>query len=133
MAPRKIHRGEILQAAAARSHLSVTSLMKRIGYSRGSWYVHIEDPDLPLDILALYGKALGYDFSADVPGMEKPQQAAEPEEPGKAPATMEEALQQRDYWREKYYRLLEQFHRHVMDGGAPRKEGAKSAKKRKDF
>jgi len=36
---------------------------------------------------------------------------AEAEAPYNAAKTLEEAIEQRDYWRERYYQLLERQHR----------------------
>ena len=100
------HRGQALFAAVAQSGLSVTNLVKRAGYSRSSYYNHIEDPDLSYHILVEYGKALKYDFSDMFPEMQG-QMLEENEEIYGEPKTMADALLQRDSWKEKYYLLLE--------------------------
>ena len=77
-----------------------------MGISRGTFYNHVEDPNLPFEILERYGKVLGYDFTADIPEMTK-YTFEEPVEIYGPPSTLEEAIKQVDYWRNKYIALLE--------------------------
>ena len=111
-----IHRGEILKAAVKKNKLKITQVAKKSGISRGTFYNHIEDPNLPFDILERYGKILGYDFTADIPEMAK-YSLEEPVEIYGHPATIEEAIQQRDYWKNKYISLLEKHQRLIEEGG----------------
>jgi hypothetical protein len=108
------HRGDILHAAVKKNKLKITQVVKKVGISRGSFYNHIEDPNLPLDILERYGKALGYDFTADIPEMSK-YTVEEPVEIYGQPLTIEEAIQQRDYWKNKYIVLLEKHQRLIEE------------------
>ncbi len=110
-----IHRGEILAAAVKKRSIRIVNLAKRMGISRGTYYNHIEDPDLSLDLLEQYGKVLNYDFTEDVTGMQK-YSTDDPVEPYNEPKNMEEAIRQRDYWRkksdhwkDKYIELLEEM------------------------
>jgi len=99
-----IHRGELLKRIVESSDLSKTVIIKKAGYkSRSSYYTHIETKDLPLDILAKYGKAVDYDFSIDIPEMKTMESFLENE----SPQTIQQAIKERDYWRDKYYNLLE--------------------------
>lgn len=95
-----------------RSPIKVTQLVKQMGISRGTYYNHIADPKLPLELLEQYGKVLRYDFTQDIPQMKK-YSLEEPEAYYGQPATLEEAIRQRDYYREKYYTLMEQYHKVV--------------------
>ena len=110
-----IHRGEVLQAAVKKNKLKVTQVAKKVGISRGTFYNHIIDPHLPFDILERYGKALGYDFTADIPEMTK-YTLEEPAEIYGQPSTIEEAILQRDYWKDKYIALLEKHQRMIEEG-----------------
>jgi len=59
--------------------------------------------------LLKYGKAINYDFSQDIPGMEE-QVAEEPVvDYMKEPETLEEAKQQVNYWKYKYYTTLDKY------------------------
>ncbi len=106
-----IHRGEILQQVVAESGLSVTKVVQKAGFSRSSFYNHTTDPELPVDILLKYGTVLRYDFIENFPELLGnhvkeiiPKYTAE----SKA-ETIDEALKQRDAWREKYFELLEKY------------------------
>lgn len=111
---KQIHRGEILDTVVKRSNIKVTTLVKRMHISRGTYYNHKVDPNLPLEILKQYGVILKYDFTADIPEMQK-YNLEEPVAPYGEPSTLEEAIQQRDYWKQeadkwkdKYIGLLEE-------------------------
>ncbi len=108
------HRGEVLQAVVNKNSTNITQLVKRMGISRGTYYNHIQDPDLPFDLLERYGKILDYDFTNDFTEMHK-YTLEEPSAPYGEPSTLEEAIKQRDYWRSqtdhwknKYIQLLEE-------------------------
>ncbi len=90
-------------------------MVKRMGLSRGSYYNHKSDPNLSYEQLAEYGRVLKHDFSQDLPEMKK-FLMEEQEAPYTPPKTIEEAIEQRDFWREKYYQLMEKYHRDVVEG-----------------
>lgn len=107
------HRGEILQATVKKSRMKITELVKRMNISRGTFYNHKEDPHLSYETLEEYGKVLKYDFTADFPEMQK-YLLEEPEAFYGEPSTLEQAIKQRNYWRDqadlwkdKYIKLLE--------------------------
>lgn len=86
-----------------------------MGISRGTFYNHKDDPDLPFETLEQYGKVLGYDFTNDFPEMHK-YVVEEFIAPYGEPKTMDEAIKQKDYWRaqadlwkNKYIQLLEEM------------------------
>lgn len=90
-------------------------MVKRMGISRGTYYNHKEDPNLPFEDLEKYGKVLGYDFTSDFPEMQK-YTFEEPIVPYGDPKNLDEAIRQRDYWRnqadqwkDKYIELLEEM------------------------
>ncbi|HEV7330432.1 MAG TPA: hypothetical protein VGN63_05275 [Flavisolibacter sp.] len=118
------HRGALLQAVVAERHVNITKMVKRMGISRGTYYNHIADPELPFEQLVKYGKAIGYDFSQQLPGI-RPVVLEEPEGIYKTPKTIEEAIEQRDYWRERYYRKVDEYndlakkHMRVLSGEKP--------------
>jgi len=102
------HRGEVLKAAVDKVSFKVTQLAKRMGISRGTYYNHIEDPNLSFELLERYGKILKYDFTADFPEMQKYALEESVENYG-APSTFEEAVNQMSYYKEKYFQLLEKY------------------------
>ena len=101
-----IHRGEILRQAINKSGVSITVAVKRAGYSRSSYYYHIQDPNLDFETLRDYGKVIRHDFSIDIPDMEKLQVEDEREGYIK-PANLEQAQKEIEKWQQKYYSLLE--------------------------
>jgi len=103
-----IHRGELLRDVIQNSDLTITQVVKKAGYSRGSYYLHIQDPSLPFDILEKYGRALHYDFTNDLPQMPK-YLVDDGFQKRFQPKTFEEALEDRDYRRDKYIALLERY------------------------
>jgi hypothetical protein len=64
---------------------------------------------LPVSILQRYAKAIGHDFSEEIDDL--PTSIAEEPEAlyGKQPDTIEEAIRQRNRWKEKYYELMERY------------------------
>jgi len=108
------HRGEVLKSAVAKNSLKVTQLTKRMGISRGTYYNHIEDPDLSYELLERYGKILKYDFTSDFPEMQKYafEESAENYGP---PTTFEDAMKQLLYFKEKYYILLEKYNQLIEE------------------
>jgi hypothetical protein len=109
----KQHHGEILEAAVIKSGIRKKALAEKVGYSRSAYYKHIIDANLPFEILEQYGKVLKHDFSIDLPEMKKLRVEEDPEEYS-PPASIEQAVQQRDYWRNKFYTLLEK-HQQLLE------------------
>ncbi|HVZ96681.1 MAG TPA: hypothetical protein VG847_07385 [Chitinophagaceae bacterium] len=74
-----------------------------------TYYLHRKNPDLPLHILAKYGNAMGYDFSDEIPEMRK--FSVEEHQPPytNEPTKLEEAIRQKNEWKEKYFALLEKY------------------------
>jgi transcriptional regulator with XRE-family HTH domain len=108
---RHIHRGERLQEVVKRSPLTVSDIVKRAGYSRSSYYnLHIRNPQLSYDILEIYGKVLSYDFTDDFPDMVKYVSFTTP----RKDITLEQAIRERDQWRDKYIHLLEKYN-HLVE------------------
>lgn len=94
--------------------LSIERVARKAGYKRGTFYLHIKQPDLAPAILFKYGKALSHDFTTDIPEL-IPYLAGEPDAPyGTDALTTEEAIRQRDEWKDKYYELLERY-LHLVD------------------
>lgn len=105
----KLDRGQILAAVVEASGLKKEEIAMRAGYSRSAYYKHVENPNLDYHILMAYGKAMNHDFTEEFPDMPR----YEIEDPEtiyiRPPKTVDEAVQQRDFWRNKYYELLERY------------------------
>jgi predicted transcriptional regulator len=100
-----VHRGEILERVVKQSSLSIKTVITRMNISRTTFYNHINKKDLSLDIIAKYGRIIGYDFSADFPEIKRTEAFINTKEP----KTFEEAIAERNTWREKYYDVLEKY------------------------
>lgn len=103
-----MHRGRLLGRIVRSSDMPIKMIMGLMHLSRTTYYNHLKNKDLPLDILNQYGRVIGYDFSQDLPEMldvEKIQSAE--------PLTLEEAILQRNSWRDRYYEKLEEYHAYL--------------------
>jgi vacuolar-type H+-ATPase subunit I/STV1 len=109
-----IHRGQLLEAAVKASRLNIEFVAEKAGYSRSSYYKHKEEKDLDYHILASYGKAIKHDFTEELPEMPKYLIEEPNEDYGKTP-TLNEAIKQRDQWKEKYYELLEKYNKLIEE------------------
>ncbi|MGH2565218.1 MAG: hypothetical protein ACRDE5_11935, partial [Ginsengibacter sp.] len=88
----------------------------KAGYKRVTYYLHRQKENLSFDILKKYGRAIGHDFSEDIPGMEKFIVEEEGYAYKKDPLNLEDALRERDEWKDKYYVLLEKYAK-IIDKG----------------
>ena len=105
-----MHRGKLIEKAVKDSGIPVTTVIKRVGWSRTSYYNHIDKKDLPLDIIAQYGKALGVDFSIDIPEIKDIENFIH-----KPPLNIEDAILQINYWKDKYYESLEKYNASIEE------------------
>jgi len=108
------HRGEILQAVVHKSSISISQLAKRLGISRGTYYNHIQDNELPFEIIEKYGRVLKYDFTNDFPNMHK-YVVEEPLENYGPPKNLKEAILQITFYKEKYFILLEKYNKLIEE------------------
>ena len=102
---KNIHRGEVLKAVVSRSGQKIKQIVRKAGYSRSSYYNHIEEPELDLLILEAYGKALLYDFTEEIPEMNK--YVFEDPAVKYGPRNFEEAVRQLEQLRNKYDQFSE--------------------------
>jgi hypothetical protein len=109
-----IHRGQLLENAVKASRLNIEFVADKAGYSRSSYYKHKEERDLDYHILAAYGRALKHDFTEDLPEMPKYIMEEPGETYGKTPS-LQDAIKQRDQWRDKYYELLEKYNKMIEE------------------
>lgn len=96
------HRGEIVEQAVRKSGMTVTSIAKKLGKSRRWMYDCFETKDLSLDHIIKIGKIIHYDFSDDFPELGRGKKEAFNDQ--RPPYPQHDA----DFWREKYYTLLEE-------------------------
>ena len=104
----KLNRGQVLSTAVEATRINKEKVAVKAGYSRSSYYKHIANPNLDYHIMTAYGKAIQYDFTEQFPDMPR-YMIYDPEENYHPPKSVEEALVQRDAWKDKYYELLEKY------------------------
>ena len=96
-----------MKAAVKKSGQKVDIVAKKAGYRRSTYYNHIREPELGWEKLEKYGIALQYDFTEDIPEMNK---HILQDAPAKyTPRTFEEAIRQLDKVRNKFDQLNEKY------------------------
>jgi len=98
------HRGELLKTIVDSSGMKIESVARKAGYSRTSYYNHINDADLSIHILFKYGQAVNYDFSNEFPEILELAKIK-----NSTPTTLAQAIREIDHWKEKYFSLLEKY------------------------
>ncbi len=98
-----IHRGEIIEQAVRKSGYSISKLAEKMGKSRRWMYLLFENPDAPLDTIDRLGKIIRYDFTEEI--KELLVYKASLQEDDNLYLTPHSV----DYWKEKYYDLLEEY------------------------
>jgi len=101
------HRGEFLKAEVKKSGFKISALTRGAGYDRSSYYNHITDPFLPFRILYKYSKVLKQDFS-----MEFPEIKTFDDRTPSAIQTLEEMEADRNFWKDKYFDLVDKLADH---------------------
>lgn len=108
---KNIHKGQLLKTQVESKGISVTKLVEKAGFSRSSYYNHIKDPDLSIDILLQYDKILGVNFidfleeyiDRDVNDIQYIYLNSS------KPVTLDESKLQTQFWKNKYLELLEKY------------------------
>ncbi len=95
-----VDRGDLLKEVVKSSGISISTIVKRVGISRTTYYNHIMDKNLPSEILDRYGRVLGYDFS---------KVDSTKSNVLRSPTSLQEAFAQINIWKERYYTLLEKY------------------------
>lgn len=99
-------RGELLRNAVKISGRKRTDIARLAGYAISTYYTHINNVDLPLDVLIRYGKALKYDFSQDIPEIATLAKFMGDED---IPTTLEQALIKISLLEKRNKQLLEKY------------------------
>ncbi len=98
-----IHRGEIVERAIRNSCIPFTTIAKKLGKTRQWLYYVFENPNVSLDLVIEIGKIIFYDFSKDIPQIIVNSYSKE-----QSLDTNFENNQNSDFWKEKYFNLLEE-------------------------
>lgn len=97
-----IHRGEIVERVVRNSGIPLTKVAARMGKSRRWIYNVFETSDLSLDLILEFGKILHYDFSKEIPQIINTKSIL-------SDAAVPYGEENSEYWKSKYYRLLEEY------------------------
>lgn len=109
-----IHRGLVLKNAVDITGLNKEIVAEKAGYTRASYYKHIQEPSLPFHILIAYGRSINYDFTEDLPEM--PKYLLQEHDAGyEKNLTADQAIKQIHYWKDKYLDLLEKYNRLIEE------------------
>jgi hypothetical protein len=109
-----IHRGHILKDAVEATRFKKEEIAAKAGYTRSSYYKHIQDAELPYHILASYGKALKIDFTDELPEM--PKYIIEEQDTVYTQGmTIGDLQKQIEYWKDKYIELLEKYNKLIEE------------------
>lgn len=106
----KPHVGKILHEVAKRHKLTIIQIVEDAGYKNQSiFYRHIAQPNLPFNILYKYARAMNYYFNRELPEFSiwLNQNSLVKESVGQL--NYDELEKERDYWKDKYYALLEKY------------------------
>lgn len=110
----RLHHGLILAAAVEATGLNKETVAVKAGYSRSGYYKHIKKSDLGFHILIAYGKAIKHDFTEELPNMPKYIVEDLPE-PYSKTISAEEAIRQRDIWRDRYFELMVKYNKLIEE------------------
>lgn len=96
------HRGEIIEQAIRQSGISISQIAKKLNRSRQWVYVMFENPNVTFETILEIGKIIHYDFSSEIKNLNKVFTTIEDKN--------EHQIEDINYWKEKYFRLLEENH-----------------------
>lgn len=95
--------------------MSIEVIMRRLGYSsRATYYRHKNTPDLSLNIISRYGRVIHHDFDIDLDTEVLSGVAESPQTYLSRPDTLEDAIDQRDFYWRKYNQQLEEYRKLLL-------------------
>jgi predicted transcriptional regulator len=112
------HRGEIIKKAVNESGYKKSLLAERLGVKRGTIYNYFDRANVSLDIILTIGKIIHHDFSKDISELRKYEAG---DNSPVAKDTHMHPQYEADYWRDKYYSLLE-IHNELLKELSDRKK-----------
>jgi transcriptional regulator with XRE-family HTH domain len=109
------HAGELVKAVVADRGISVALLARRLGRSRQFVYNLFEKPSLDLELLHLLRKELNYPFAELMGNDPKVRMYGtsylSEAEYNNLSEQLEAAIREKELWKDKYTRLLEEMNR----------------------
>jgi predicted transcriptional regulator len=94
------HKGEIIKKAVIESGYSITRLADKLGKSRRTVYNIFEKQQVPMDLIIEIGRIISHDFRKEIKDMKDYGS-------GILRSEEREAIYAAEYWKDKYYQLLE--------------------------
>jgi predicted transcriptional regulator len=94
------HKGEIIRKAVVESGYSITRLSDKLGKSRRTLYNIFDNPIVSMDLILDIGRIINHDFTKDIKDLKKYKS-------GILGTEEKEEIYSVDYWKDKYYQLLE--------------------------
>lgn len=119
------NRGEIIRKAVSESGISITMLAKRLNKSRRTVYNIFESTNVSLEIVIEIGKLIHHDFSGQIKELKKYENPSE-----LSSVNDEEKKYSVEYWKSKYYELLEK-HNELLESSSAKSSRAKAKGKAK--
>ena len=102
------HRGEIIETVVRNSGISINHLAKQLHKSRQYVYTLFENPNVPVETIVNIGKIIHYDFSKDFKDLITTVKKYKAVQSLNAANENDSNYRNVDYWKSKYYELLEQ-------------------------
>ena len=97
------HRGEIVERAIRKSGYPITGIARKLGKSRRWMYLMFDNPQVDLESIILIGRIIHHDFSDEIKELHavNPNLFLEPDS--------KYNKQNKEYWKNKYLKLLESY------------------------
>ncbi|WP_121810326.1 hypothetical protein [Mucilaginibacter kameinonensis] len=106
---RIVHRGEIVESVARRSHTGLSEISGKIRVSRQTMYSWFKNPILDMADIIKIGAVIEHDFSGEFPALANEEALSALKIQDADPLPGESRNQAMYYWMEKYIRLLEGY------------------------
>lgn len=103
------HKGEVIEKAVRESGYSITRLSKKMGKSRRWVYQIFEKPNVSMEYILEFGKAIHHDFSGEIKGMKEYRNSANIQSWVDPEGEYMTDAQRAEYWKNKYLKLLERY------------------------
>jgi plasmid maintenance system antidote protein VapI len=107
-ANRDLHHGKILEKAVRKASIGISEIARKLSISRKTIYNWFETERISIVIIKKVGRAIGHDFSIDLPDefdLEGVNLAGQPFDP--ASNSIDSKSDTVYYWMERYIKLLE--------------------------
>lgn len=112
---KSVHRGAILHRVAKVHKKSIVQISKEAGLDQSTFYYHKEQADLPFETLYKYAVAMDYYFATELPEFTDWLKENNLMRRTETKVSIESLREERDYWKDKYYSLLEEHNNLIKE------------------